>query len=93
MVTEFVVCMTPLHSAPCYEEAMSAVCERLNVNTQHSHRNEECPSVEDLVVNQNNEALWKASKALGATCFPIPRNVKGCKDCTACERGCPHGGT
>jgi len=75
-----------------YEEAMSAVCERLSVNSDHSHRNNECQSVEDLVVNGNNEALWQAAKAMGSKCFPIARNVKGCKDCSACERGCPYGG-
>ena len=74
-----------------FDEALDAVSRRLNVNIEHSHRNDEMGSVPGLVVNQNNERLWQGAKAVGATCLPIPRNVKGCKDCSACERGCPYG--
>jgi len=75
----------------CFDEALDAVSRRLNVNIEHSHRNDEVGSVPGLVVNQNNERLWQGAKGVGATCLPIPRNVKGCKDCSACERGCPYG--
>jgi len=74
-----------------FDEALDAVSRRLNVNTEHSHRNDEVGSVPGLVVNENNEKLWQGAKGVGATCLPIPRNVKGCKDCSACERGCPYG--
>ncbi len=81
-----------MHAAPEYDAALDAVCRRLNVNTEHSHANEESPSAPGLVVNGNNEALWRGAKAVGAQCFAIPRNVKGCKDCSGCERGCPYTG-
>lgn len=76
-----------------YDAALDAVCRRLNVNTEHSHANDECAAAAGLVVNGNNEALWQGAKAVGMQCHAIPRNVKDCRDCSACERGCPYGGT
>ncbi len=76
---------------PAYDEALDAVSRRLNVNTQHSHANDEVKAVPGLVVNSNNETLWQGAKTVGACCHAIPRNVKGCKDCSGCERGCPYG--
>lgn len=78
--------------APEYDAALDAVCRRLNVNIEHSHANDECPSAPGLAVNDNNQALWEGAKAVGMQCLPLPRNVKGCRDCCACERGCPYGG-
>jgi len=74
-----------------YDQALDAVARRLNLNTRHSHRNPEVASVPSLVVNQNNERLWQGAKAVGARCLPVPRNVRGCQDCSGCERGCPYG--
>jgi hypothetical protein len=119
-----------------YDEALDAVCRRVNVNTQHSHKNDEIPAIEELVVrgwlvvsclstqgrrvstehihtleapcltqsyrpsrhdhaqvNPNNEALFQGAKSIGMRCLPVPRNVKGCKDCGGCERGCPYSGS
>lgn len=38
------------------------------------------------------QKLCEAARSSGLEGMPIPRNVKGCKDCTGCERGCPYGG-
>jgi hypothetical protein len=37
--------------------------------------------------------LCEVAETWGTKTLPIPRNVKDCRDCTGCERGCPYGGT
>jgi len=74
-----------------YDEALDAVCERLNVNINYSHRNNECPGEEGFYTNMNNELMFHGAAGTGASCKPVPRNVKNCYDCGSCCHGCPYG--
>ncbi|PJF43792.1 MAG: hypothetical protein CUN55_07305 [Phototrophicales bacterium] len=61
-----------------YQEALDAVSERIQVNT-------EC------VVNAQNSVLETGAKRLGYTVGTIPRNAVNCQDCGFCNFGCPYG--
>ncbi len=62
-----------------YAAGLAAVLSRLNVNTDESQP------------NAHNAALERACRALNWPCKTIPRNVKGCEDCSFCQFGCPFG--
>eukprot|EP00903_Cladosiphon_okamuranus_P016206 g14954.t1 len=75
-----------------YDEALDAVCERLGVNTEHSHRAKGCPVPRgSLRVNQHQSSLWNGAVASGHVPRPVPRNAQGCVDCGSCLHGCAFG--
>ncbi|CAM9167945.1 unnamed protein product [Laminaria digitata] len=75
-----------------YDKALDAVCERLGVNTEHSHRAQGCPTPSaSLRVNQHQSSLWNGAAASGLVPRPVPRNAKGCVDCGSCMHGCASG--
>eukprot|EP00904_Undaria_pinnatifida_P004695 jgi/Undpi1/14226/HiC_scaffold_9.g03875.m1 len=75
-----------------YDKALDAVCERLGVNTEHSHRAQGCPTPNaSLRVNQHQSSLWNGALASGLTPRPVARNARGCVDCGSCMHGCASG--
>jgi choline dehydrogenase-like flavoprotein len=62
-----------------YEQSTALVQEVLNVNTQESQ------------ANPQNQVLARGGKAAGFDVKVIPRNVKGCVDCSYCGFGCRYG--
>ena len=62
-----------------WQQSLDAVTERINVNYDESH------------VNPNNGVFERGLKNLGWHVDTIPRNVKGCEDCTFCNYGCTFG--
>ena len=65
-----------------FDDALEAVCARLNVGTAES------------VKNGNNTPLQRGSTALGYRWMTISRNARGCdpSQCGFCVFGCRHGG-
>lgn len=62
-----------------YEAALDAVCNRLNVNTEHSS------------ASSRDAALERGARALGWDVAAMPRNVTGCDqgiECGRCGMGC-----
>ncbi len=62
-----------------FQLSLDAVMQRLNVNTDES------------IPNPQNTYLEQGCKALGQHVGIIPRNVKGCEDCSYCAFGCTYG--
>lgn len=61
-----------------YERSLWAVMGRMNVNRQESE------------ANPQNRLLARGAAALRTPAQVVPRNVKGCVDCTYCAFGCRH---
>jgi choline dehydrogenase-like flavoprotein len=62
-----------------WQQSLDAVTERSNVNCDESH------------VNGNNRVLARGLEKLGWQMEVIPRNVKGCEECSFCNYGCAFG--
>ena len=62
-----------------WQKSLDAVSERCNVNCDESH------------VNSNNKMLARGLEKLGWHQEVIPRNVKGCEECSFCNYGCAFG--
>jgi choline dehydrogenase-like flavoprotein len=61
-----------------FQASLAAVSTRLHINTQES------------AANRQNELLAQGAAASGCQIDLIPRNVRGCIDCTFCNYGCIH---
>ncbi len=62
-----------------FQNSLAAVSTRIGINTQES------------APNRQNELLAQGAQALGYQVDVIPRNVRGCVDCTFCNYGCVYG--
>ncbi|MFP3855298.1 MAG: GMC family oxidoreductase N-terminal domain-containing protein [Anaerolineales bacterium] len=62
-----------------YERCLEAVSEALDID------------IEESEANAQNQVLARGGEALGYRVEPIPRNVRGCVDCTYCGFGCRYG--
>jgi choline dehydrogenase-like flavoprotein len=60
-----------------WSASQSAVLERLGVSTEESR------------ANRQNDLLERGCRELGYCVEPIPRNSRGCRDCSWCGFGCP----
>lgn len=61
------------------QNSFDAVSARINVGTEESW------------ANPNNSKLVKGCQELGYEVGTVPRNVKGCEDCSFCNYGCSFG--
>jgi choline dehydrogenase-like flavoprotein len=59
-----------------FQASLEAVIARTHIQTAESH------------ANRQNGLLAQGAEALGCLAEVIPRNVKGCVDCTFCNYGC-----
>ncbi|CAM9802464.1 unnamed protein product, partial [Ectocarpus sp. 13 AM-2016] len=75
-----------------FDNALDAVCSRLKVNIENSHRAPGFPLPNaSLSVNQHQSSLWNGAAASGRVPRAVPTNTKECVDCGSCLHGCAYG--
>ncbi|CAM9776690.1 unnamed protein product, partial [Ectocarpus sp. 12 AP-2014] len=75
-----------------FDNALDAVCSRLEVNIENSHRAPGFPVPNaSLRVNQHQSSLWNGATASGRVPRAVPTNTKECVDCGSCLHGCAYG--
>jgi len=62
-----------------FQRSLDAVMQRVHANTDESR------------VNPQNAALERGCRELGYDVSVLPRNVKGCQECSFCNYGCAFG--